>query len=194
LYLAPFDEENAVRSGSQSQFFTWIIWIAAGAAGLTGLAIAVNVATGSSLDQWSTTASIVSGAVGVLGVLGAAFSAFFALRTTDAKDKANHAQEELAFKLISTFANIEKEATLGYQQKIQAESPRPLSLREVRRIMADSAVWDDQDQIDFDLATRTRNAIVHGDLDEVDPGDLRSANEKAQQLLKKVHEAGAADA
>jgi hypothetical protein len=169
------------------------IGVGVGIVGSIALAIAVNIATGSSIDQWSTTASIVSAVIAFIGLLGAIASTFFAERATKAKDEAEHVQEQLAFRLIRTFADIEKEASLGYQKKSQTESRRPLSLREVRAIMADSGVWDDQDQIGFDLATRARNAKVHGDLDKVDPLDLQYANEKAEQLLKKVQEAGRAD-
>jgi hypothetical protein len=168
----------------------FIIWATVGVVGSTALAIAVNVATGSSISEWSNAASIVSAVVAILGILAAIISTFFTARTTNAEDEARRVQEQLAFRLIRTFAAIEKE--VSYQQTNQAASPRPLSLREVEVIMADSGVWDDQDQIGFDLATRVRNSIVHGDLDQVDPPDLRYANEKAEQLLKKVQGAGRA--
>jgi len=167
----------------------WAIWAAVAVVGTIAVAIAVNAATGSSIDQWSQTASIVSAVIAFVGLVVATTSTFFAQRTTNAEDKARLDQEQLAFRLIHTFADIEKEVSLGYQQKGRAESPRPLSLREVRVIMADAGIWDDQDQIGFDLATRARNAIVHGGLEEVEPLDLRYANEKAEQLLKKAQQA-----
>jgi hypothetical protein len=170
------------------------IWATVGLIGSVALAVAVNFATGSSIARWSSAASIVSVVVAVVGLLAAASSTFFAERATNAEDKAERVQEQLGFKLIRTFAAIEKEASLGYHRQSRAASPRPLSLREVKAIMADSGVWDDQDQISFDLATRARNAIVHGDLDKVDPLDLEYANEKAERLLKKLQEGSPHDA
>ncbi|HEY6315850.1 MAG TPA: hypothetical protein VIY52_34285 [Streptosporangiaceae bacterium] len=165
------------------------ILTAVGIIGGVAVAVAVNLATGASIDQWSTAASVVAAVAAVVGLLAAVSTTFFAERATSAADKAERDQEQLGFRLIRTFAAIEQEASLGRQRQSHALSPRPLSLREVSVIMADSGVWDDQDQIGFDLAVRARNAIVHGDLDKVDPLDLQYANEKAEQLLKKVQEA-----
>lgn len=171
---------SRVRSG---------IVTAAGAVASIIIAISVNFATGSSLSQWSDTASIVAAVAAAVGLLGAVAATFYAEHATNAEAQAGNAQEQLGFKLIRIFATMEKEASLQYQRQSHTASSRPLSLREVRAIMADSGVWDDQDQLGFDLATRTRNAIVHGDLDQVDPLDLQYATEKAEQLLKKIQEA-----
>lgn len=168
-------------------------WVGAGTIGAAlvtiAVTIAVNFATGASISEWSNTASIVAAAVAVVGLLSAVAATFFAARANNAADKTARDQEQLGFRLIRTLAAIEKEASLGNQGQLQSTSRRPLSLREIGFIMSDSGVWDDQDQISFDLAVRARNAIVHGDLEKVDPLDLRYANEKADQLLKKVREA-----
>jgi phosphate/sulfate permease len=153
--------------------------------GSIALGIAVNFATGSSLSQWDSTASIVAAAVGVLGVLIAVLSSFIAERSSNAEDKAELTHEQLAFKLIRTFAAIERDAS-EYQLRSKAVASRPLSLREVRSMMADIGVWNYEDQIAFDLATRARNSIVHGDLNEIDPLDLQYAVDKAEQLLRKL--------
>jgi hypothetical protein len=55
--------------------------------------------------------------------------------------------------------------------------------------MASVGAWNYGDQIGFDLATRARNSVVHGDLDEIDPVDLQYAVDKAEQLLKKLQRA-----
>jgi hypothetical protein len=133
------------------------------AAGATVLAIAVNVASGSGIAQWDQASGVVAGAVGTIGLLVAAISTFLSQRATSAEDEAERTRERLATNLIRTFAAMEKEA-LKYKQKDPGESLRPISLCEVRSTMNGAGVWDDQDQIGFDLATRARNAIVHGDL------------------------------
>ena len=168
-----------------------VLWAAAGIIGAVAVAVAVNFATGARIDQWSSAASIVTVVTAAIALLVSIGATFFAARASSAADEAERDQEQLGFRLIRTFAAIEKEASLGRQRQSHASSPHPLSLREVSVIMADSGVWDEQDQIGFDLAVRARNAIVHGDLDKVDPVDLQHANEKAEQLLKKVQEAEA---
>jgi hypothetical protein len=184
MHLAPLSKEDAVTSRKLS-----VLWAAVGIIGAVAIAVAVNFATGGRVDQWSNAASIAAAVTAAIGLLAAIGATFFAERASSAADKAESDQEQLGFRLIRTFAAIEQEASLGRQRQSQASSPRPLSLREVRVIMADSGVWDDQDQLGFDLAARARNAIVHGDLGKLDPLDLQYANEKAEQLLKKVKEA-----
>jgi hypothetical protein len=159
---------------------------AAGVVALTTISIVVNFATGSSIDQWNNVAAITSIAVAAVALLAAVISSFLAGRTNESTDEVSAAQKELAFRLIRTFSDIEKKASLDYQQENPTESPHPISLRQVRVMMADSGAWDDQDQIAFDLATRTRNNIVHGDLGQVGLNDLRDANKNAENLLKKM--------
>jgi hypothetical protein len=186
MHLASLSKEDAVTSRNLS-----VLWAVGGIIGAVVVAVAVNFATGARIDQWSSAASIVAAVTAAIALLASIGAAFYAERASSAADKAELDQEQLGFRLIRTFAAIEKEASLGRQRQSHTSSPRPLSLREVSVIMADSGVWDDQDQIGFDLAVRARNAIVHGDLDKVDPLDLQYANEKAEQLLKKVQEAEA---
>lgn len=166
-----------------------VLWATVGVIGAVAITVAVNFLTGARIDQWSSAASIAAVVTATVGLLAAIGATFLAERASSAADKAEDDQEQLGFRLIGTFAAIEQEASLGYRRQNHASSPRPLSLREVRAIMADSGVWDDQDQISFDVAARARNAIVHGDLGKLDPLDLQYANEKAEQLLKKVQEA-----
>ncbi|MEU7917841.1 hypothetical protein [Micromonospora zamorensis] len=156
---------------------------------ITGLGVLANYATGSDLEQWDKVGSWVSAATAAVGVVVAAISTFFAQRALSAQEKSEQFRERLAFRLIRTFAALEVEA-LEYEQPVDENAPRrPLSLREVRAVMVAGKVWDSQDQIGFDLATRARNAIVHGDLKQLDLLDLRYANEKADQLLKKLRTA-----
>jgi hypothetical protein len=181
LHLASVREEDAVRFRWAS--ITLVITVAVGSI-VAGLA--VNISTGSSLSAWDGAASAVAAGIGLLGVLVAVSTAFVAERSSNSEVKAELSHEQLAFNLIRTFAAIEKSASTDYRRRHKDVTQRPLSLREVRDEMASAGVWNYEDQIAFDLATRARNAIVHGDLNEVDPLDLRYANDKAEQLLKKV--------
>ncbi|GGM43890.1 hypothetical protein ACFFX1_24135 [Dactylosporangium sucinum] len=154
----------------------------------TAVGVATNYATGARLDDWDKAASWVSAGVAAASLLVSAFAAFFTQRAFNTEERARVAREQLAFTLIRSFAAIEQEA-LNYGKRSAGRPDRPLSLREVRALMADSEVWNDQDEIGFDLATRARNSIVHGDLEKVDILDLRYANEKAQHLLGKIRSA-----
>jgi uncharacterized protein YutE (UPF0331/DUF86 family) len=146
---------------------------------IVGVAAALTVglvvfATGSGNANTIAVAAAVAG-------LGAAVSSFFAARAQNSEAEASRTQLELAYKLIEAFTDIENESA-------SPDSHQPPSLRDVKATMASSGVWDDQDQISFDVAVRARNAIVHGDLAEVDKRDLQTAVEKADQLLRKMQE------
>ncbi|GAA0734596.1 hypothetical protein Drose_28900 [Dactylosporangium roseum] len=154
----------------------------------TAVGVATNYATGARLDDWDKAASWVSAGVATASLLVAAFSGFYAQRALNTEERARVTREQLAFTLIRSFAAIEQEA-LDYGKRSVGRTDRPLSLREVRALMANSEVWNDQDEIGFDLATRTRNSIVHGDLESVEILDLRYANGKAQHLLEKIRSA-----
>lgn len=155
------------------------------AAGGVLVAVGTNYATGSSLDSWDSTASWVSVAVATAGIMTSVVAAFLAHRASSAAETASDLKEQLAFRLIRTLAAMEQEA-LKSEDRVPGVAQRSISLREVKLIMTAAQVWDTQDQIGFDLATRARNSVVHGDLDGLDMVDLRYANEKAEQLLKKM--------
>lgn len=159
------------------------------AVSITGLGVVANIATGSDVKQWGEVGSWVSGAVAAVGVVAAIISTFIAQRALSAQEKSERLRERLAFRLIRTFAAIEREA-LEYEQPVDVSLPRrPLSLREVRIAMIADRIWDRQDLFGFDLAMRARNAIVHGDLKQLDMIELKYANEKADQLLEKLRDA-----
>lgn len=156
--------------------------------GSVAVAISVNYATGSGLNELDQTASVVSALLGFVALIVAVFAQFRAQRSFDAASKAEEEREQLGFRLIRTFALIEQNAT-EYQRLLGEKPKRPYSLREVGNMMSGAGVWGHEDRIGFDLATRARNAIVHGDLDSVDLVDLRYADEKARQLLTKIRSA-----
>jgi hypothetical protein len=136
---------------------------------------------------------LVSAVVAALTLVGAVTLAFFNQRAVNIREESEQVREQLAFKLIRTFASIEQEL-LEYEGRLGSEvkPSRPLSLREVKSAMIAGQVWNTDDQINFDLATRTRNSIVHGDLEKLGLLDLRYANEKADALLAKMRNASRA--
>jgi len=153
-----------------------------------GAGVLTNLLTGGA-QQWDQAASIVSAIVAVVGLLVSVVAAFIAQRASNSAVDAAHNKESLAFGLLFAFSNIEKEAL---KPRWNIESPsRQVSLREIRSAMIEASVWEERDVILFDLATQTRNAVVHGDLDEIDPIDLRYATEKAELLLGKMRAASA---
>jgi hypothetical protein len=104
-------------------------------------------------------------------------------------------KERAAIQLIQTLASIERSAlkVLRGRQWNAMRASRPLSLPQIRTTMLDLDVWTKEDTIGFDIALRARNAIVHGDLKEVDMVDLKYAVEKAKQLLDKVQSSNNAE-
>ena len=129
--------------------------------------------------------------LGLIGSVVGLFATLFSYRQAAFSPSAAEEKEQVAAQLIQTLAQMEQSARNVLQDR-QYES-RPLSLRQVQARRRELDIWTGEDTIGFDIARRARNAIVHGDLQDVDIVDLRYATEKTKQLLDKIQSSSNAE-
>jgi hypothetical protein len=153
---------------------------------VTFVPVFVNLIVANGALGWEGTTWTLSAVAGAAALLVTVFG----YREVGAVPSFGEEREQAAIQLIEAMASIEQ-LTLnvfrGLQQNTARESRR-LSLRRIRDAMVELGAWTEEDAIGFDIALRARNAIVHGDLQEVDMVDLKYAIEKTKQLLGKIKE------
>ncbi|MFU8871034.1 hypothetical protein [Micromonospora sp. SL4-19] len=159
--------------------------VAAAVLSVVAVPLVANLVT----DSWklSGTASALIGASIAAATVTLAGAIINLLKHPESIASSDN-KERTAFRLIRTFASMERAAeAIEVRDSVGKPYKMHLSLRDVWTLMSTLGVWDREEQIGFDLALRARNAIVHGDLDELDVLDLTYATEKAERLLEKMY-------
>lgn len=153
---------------------------------VTFIPVFVNLIAANGALGWEGTTGTLSAVAGTVALLATVFG----YRAVEAAPSVDGEKDLAAIQLIGAMASIEQSTLNVFLDSRQnaARGLRQLSLRQIRDTMVELGVWRKEDAIGFDIALRARNAILHGDLKEVDMVDLKYAIAKTKQLLEKIEE------
>lgn len=143
-----------------------------------GLGLMASIALGFAVN--SVTSSGISSASGIAGLLASGVSLTATLWSLLQATLSRNLIVESS-KLIQYTQRIEDLAHECVQHSLTAKPAR--SFFEVRAALVDREIFRAADLETFDDLMRVRNGCVHGDLEDIDETDLRSAQEGARQLL-----------
>jgi hypothetical protein len=143
--------------------------------------IAANLATGGSLPKELTWASS-----GALLVLSLVVSALLYRRSapSPAWSRAHRTGEQL----VAAVAQLEGRANDLLNRDLLINSETPTSLSRMRIQLVEQGVWTDDDLMALDAALTSRNAVVHGDIDQIDSVGLDEALASIERLTVKLEQ------
>ncbi|MFE7870192.1 tetratricopeptide repeat protein, partial [Micromonospora humida] len=177
LFSEAGDEVNRRRSQR-------IVALVAALASVMIIPLAANLLAAENAKMLEVSSWILS----AVGLIGALVGVLVSARQLGIERAAGAEKEQAAINLIDSLDEIER-LVVEIQRRGPQRFPHArsyVSLRQVRNVMVGFGVWRASDLVGFDLAVRARNAVVHGDIAQVDDVDLEYAAYKAGKLLEKA--------